>query len=96
MRTEDHYGKKRDIDRQSPSNSSATIPIPIQHLHTDPSYESVCHERNVTVTDEECSHFAKTESKEKLRQFPLHYVSGIPGSGNDWILWLASINSEYN
>lgn len=51
------------------------------------TYQSVCH--NVTVNDSECEWHTHHEKKESL-MFPLHYVSGAPGSGNDWILWLAA------
>ncbi|XP_067951373.1 uncharacterized protein [Watersipora subatra] len=52
------------------------------------SYQSVCW--NTQVTDEECKVLQVTEKEETLT-FPHQVVSGVPGSGNDWILWLGSI-----
>ena len=49
---------------------------------------------NITVGDSECEELSKHEKEEPLK-FPLQVVSGAPGSGNDWILWLASINSKH-
>ena len=49
---------------------------------------------NITVGDSECTELSKHEKEEPLK-FPLQVVSGAPGSGNDWILWLASINSKH-
>ena len=49
---------------------------------------------NITVGDSECTELSKHEKEEPLK-FPLQVVSAAPGSGNDWILWLASINSKH-
>ena len=49
---------------------------------------------NITVGDSECTELSKHEKEEPLK-FPLQVVSAVPGSGNDWILWLASINSKH-
>ena len=48
---------------------------------------------NITVNNSECTNLGKHEKEEPMK-FPLQVVSGIPGSGNDWILWMASINSK--
>ena len=49
---------------------------------------------NITVSGSECTKLSEHEKEEPLK-FPLQVVAGAPGSGNDWILWLASINSKH-
>lgn len=49
---------------------------------------------NTKVTADECKKLATSEKSDNLT-FPVQVVTGMPGSGNDWILWLASISSKF-
>lgn len=55
-------------------------------------YESVC--SNVTIRTDECKSLSSKERSDN-HMFPIHFVSGVPGSGNEWILWLASLSRKY-
>ena len=63
-----------------------------QRVLNSSSKKSVC--SNITVSADECVILSEKEKIDNLT-FPLHVVSGAPGSGNDWVLWLASITSKY-
>ena len=62
-----------------------------QRVLNSSSKKSVC--SNITVSADECVILSQKEKIDNLT-FPLHVVSGAPGSGNDWVLWLASITSK--
>ena len=49
--------------------------------------------RDIRVTRDECQ-FYRQHEYEIIQQFPLQFVSGAPGSGNDWVRWLAALNSK--
>ena len=49
---------------------------------------------NTEVSEEECQILSKKENVEPQR-FPVQLLSGAPGSGNTWLLWLASLSSKF-
>ncbi|XP_067930444.1 WSCD family member CG9164-like [Watersipora subatra] len=49
---------------------------------------------NISISEAVCKS-VKVNKDKSPTEFPLQFVSGSPGSGNDWILWLASLNSDY-
>ena len=59
-------------------------------METNP-YHSVC--ENISISSNECEELTTTEKVEKLT-FPVQYISGATGSGNDWIMWLATLSSK--
>ena len=61
--------------------------IPNPHIVVD---SEACHDVRIKV--QRCEHYTSHEEK-ITQQFPLQFVSGGPGSGNDWIRWMASLNS---
>lgn len=93
-----------DESKRFSDNLEAGVNLTLQQLSNDQAalsqhhdelvqYKSMCDLCNITLNSDECSKLSKVEAQER-QEFPIHYVSGIPGSGNDWILWLASINRK--
>ncbi|XP_067930466.1 sialate:O-sulfotransferase 1-like isoform X2 [Watersipora subatra] len=57
-----------------------------------PGDPSVCY--NISPSKSECNSAILYDDRAP-QKFPLQFVSGAPGSGNDWIMWLASLNSGH-
>ncbi|XP_067950990.1 serine/arginine repetitive matrix protein 5-like isoform X2 [Watersipora subatra] len=81
---------------KEPNNEPSGEPIkkPVNNPSTKPSNHTkqrstAC--QNVHVEKSECQVLGKEEKVEPQR-FPLQFLSGAPGSGNDWLLWLASLS----
>lgn len=88
LRVEQLESKVEELEREIDQLEAEAV----HSGHRVSSYVSQCKVKHVTVTERECRSYETHELADE-RTFLMHHVSGVPGSGNDWILWLGSLTS---